>query len=372
MSVTASSPVAPSLPVPHQPAYLRIATEEAYAPVEILDEYRRILEEGTDDIGFDSLWRYYLLNTSAHTDQVVQRIQDLGVRRLADMDTLGIDHQIVSLTCPGVELFEPELARRLTVLSNDRIAQACHDHPERFSGLASVYLQDVDFSISELRRSVEELGLKGVIVNSHSNGDYLDQPEFEPLIAEIARLGVPIYLHPNTPSNGLIGPLREAGLDGAIFGFGVETGMHLIRMIFSGMFDRYPDLKLVVGHLGEALPFWQFRIDHFHGVQERSGRYPERPVLRHKPSDYLKTNVWITTSGMAWEPGILFCRDVLGPDRVLYAMDYPYQAEAGEVLAQEAMPLSEQERAHFFERGAIEVFNLDLSPKIDAALPAAV
>ena len=338
-------------------AHLRIATEEAYAPSEVMDEYRKMLVDGTDDLGFESLWRYYL-GPSEHAQGVVERMQDLGALRLADMDRLGIDHQILSLTCPGVELLPPDRGRELARLTNDRIAAACSAHPDRFSGLAAAYLQDVDFSVAEVRRAVVELGLRGLIVNSHARGLYLDDPRFEPLLATLEELDVPLYLHPNTPSNRLIGPLLDAGLDGAIFGFGVETGMHLLRIIFAGTFDKFPRLRVVVGHLGEALPFWQFRIDHFHAVQQRSNRYPDRPSLERAPSDYLRSNVWITTSGMAWAPAIDFVRSVVGDDRVLYAMDYPYQAEADEVRTQEELSMTDEQRRHFFETGAREVFGL--------------
>jgi len=339
-------------------AHRRIATEEAYAPQELIDEYRTLLASGGGDRGFQSLWSYYLLNESPHTALFRSRITDAGERRIADMDALGIDHQVLSLTTPGVELLDLPRARDLATLTNERIAEATRKHPDRFSGLAAVALQDVDFSVRELKRAVTDLGLRGVIVNSHSRGDYLDHPRFEELWATAAELGVPVYLHPNTPSDGLIDPLLESGLDGAIFGFAVETGMHLIRIIFSGVFDRYPDLRLVVGHLGEALPFWAFRIDHFHAVQERTGRYPWRPTLRQRPSEYLKTNIWLTTSGMAWAPAIRFAREVTGPDRVLYAMDYPFQAEASEVLVHEDLPISAEEKRYLFEEGATNVFGL--------------
>lgn len=350
-----------SSPVSVPPAaHRRIAAEEAYAPAEVIDEYLRLLGSGGGDRGFRSLWSYYLLNESPHTALFRARLTDAGDRRIADMDELGIDHQVLSLTTPGVELFDLPLARELATLTNERIAEATRLHPDRFSGLAAVALQDVDFSVRELRRAVTELGLRGVIVNSHSRGDYLDDPRFEEFWATAAELGVPVYLHPNTPSEGLIDPLLEAGLDGAIYGFAVETGMHLIRIIFSGVFDRYPDLRLVVGHLGEALPFWAFRVDHFHAVQERTGRYPWRPVLRQRPSEYLRTNIWLTTSGMAWAPAIMFAREVAGPDRVLYAMDYPFQAEASEVAVHEGLPLSEEEKRYLFEEGSTRVFGLAL------------
>lgn len=340
------------------PGYRRIAVKEAYAPPEVVAEYERLLDTGGGDRGFESLWGYYARNPSPHTRKLLVRIQDIGEGRLAEMDALGIDHQVLSLTAPGVELFDLSRARELTRLSNDRVAEASRRWPDRFSGLASVALQDVDFSIAELDRAVGGLGLRGVIINSHSRGEYLDDPKFEPLLAAIAALGVPLYLHPTTPSDRMIGPLLDCGLDGAIYGFGVDTGMHLIRIIFAGAFDHHPDLRLVVGHLGEALPFWMYRVDHFHAVQARSGRYPARPPLQAKPSDYLRRNVWLTTSGMAWEPAIMFTRQVVGPDRVLYAMDYPYQALTDEVAAQDALPIDDRERRAFFETTACELFRL--------------
>jgi 5-carboxyvanillate decarboxylase len=338
--------------------YERIATEEAYAPAEVLAEYRKLLDAGGGDRGFRSLWSYYLLNDSEHTRFLADRIQDLGDKRIADMDRLGIDRQVIGLTCPGVELFEIEQARNLVQLTNDRIAAACREHPDRYVGLAAVALQDMEFSERELRRAVTELGLTGVIINSHSRGEYLDDPKFERLFAVAEELDIVVYLHPNTPSDALIGPILDAGLETATFGFGVETGMHLIRIIFSGVFDRYPRLRMAVGHLGEGLPFWLFRIDHYHGVHERTKRYPFRPVLKHAPSHYMRNNIWFTTSGMAWEPAISFTRSVLGADRVMYAMDYPYQVSADEIAAQDALPFSDEEKKAFFESIARDVFRI--------------
>lgn len=339
-------------------SYLRIATEEAYAPAELLDEYRRLLQDGTGDLGFESLWGYYLMNPSEHTRFLADRIQDLGERRLLDMRDLRIDHQILGLTCPGVELLDVSRGRELVTLANDRIADACDAHPDHFSGLAGLALKDVEFSIQELERAVARRGLRGAIVNSHADGEYLDAPRFLPLFEALERLEVPLYLHPNTPSDRMIGPLLESGLDGAIYGFGVETGMHLLRIIFAGVFDRFPRLRLIVGHLGEAIPFWQYRVDHFHAVQERSGRYPWRPKLELRPSEYLRRNVWITTSGMAWAPAIMFCREVLGPDRVMYAMDYPYEYMVDEVRWQDDLPLTVAEKKQFYQTNAEEVFGL--------------
>ncbi|MBB4931338.1 2,3-dihydroxybenzoate decarboxylase [Lipingzhangella halophila] len=340
--------------------HLRIATEEAFAPPEVLEQYRRLLERGGGDTGFASLWGHYLHSSAERPVSVRRRLQDLGAERLADMEAAGVDHQVLALTSPGTQVFDAATAHSLAVLANDAAAQAVRDHPERFSALAAVAFQDPAKAVAELRRAVEELGLKGLILNSHIGGEYIDAPRFAPILEAAEALDVPIYLHPNTPSDRMIGPLRDAGLDGAIYGFGVETGMHLLRMITSGIFDRFPRLRVVVGHLGEALPFWLSRLDYMHAGQVASGRYEAVGPLELRPSEYLRRNVWFTTSGMAWIPGIMFVREVIGADRVLYAMDYPYQYVPEEVTEQERLPVTPEEKKAFFESLAVDLFDLRL------------
>lgn len=341
--------------------YLRIATEEAYAPPEMFALYREQLAAGTNEnIGFNVFENYLLNNPDAWPQSIVERIQDLGERRLADMDAAGIDHQVLSLTSPGTQVLGIDDARRIATIANDRIAEACRKHPTRFSGLAAVGFDDAETAVAELHRAITELGLKGLIVNSHINGEYLDNPKYFPILEAVQELDVPLYLHPNLPNNRMIGPLTEAGLDGAIFGFGVETGMHLLRIITSGLLDRLPRLKIVVGHLGEALPFWLSRIDFMHAGQVRTKRYDSIKPLELAPSEYFKRNIWLTTSGMAWEPAITFARTVVGADRVMYAMDYPYQYQLDEVRTQDNLPYSAGEKKAFFESIAKDVFRLDI------------
>ena len=338
--------------------YRRIATEEAFAPAELLECYRRMLRDGQGDKGFQSLWGFYLGSTAERPRAVVRRLADLGAERVADMAATGIDHQVLALTSPGTNVLDPATARSMATLANEVAAQAVRDHPHRFTALAAVAWQDPDWAVAELERAVTRLGMCGVIANSHVQGAYLDDQRFWPVLEAAERLDVPVYLHPNTPNDRMVEPLHEAGLDGAIYGFGVETGMHLLRIITSGVFDRFPRLRLVVGHLGEALPFWLPRIDHFHTAQVASGRYPAMKALQLRPSDYLRRNVWYTTSGMAWQPGIMFVRDVVGADRVLYAMDYPYQYVADEVRHQDELPLDAVELREFFEGIATRLFHL--------------
>ena len=196
------------------------------------------------------------------------------------------------------------------------------------------------------------------MINSHTKGEYLDDPKFWEIFEAAESLGVPIYIHPRTPSPKLLEPIRECGLESAIYGFGVETGLHVLRIITSGALDRFPKLRIVVGHLGEALPFWLFRIDHMHGAAVRSGRHPRLQPLKKKFSDYMRENIYITTSGMAWAPAIRFCQDVLGMDRVLYAMDYPYQFIKAEVTATDNVPISDADLKKLFQTNAEAVFSI--------------
>ena len=338
--------------------YLRIATEEAFATPELMTLWRDMLDTGTDlDPGFVSLVGFYARHGGERARTVAERLQDLGERRLADMDAAGIARQVISLTAPGVQVLAPGQAVAMATVANDRLAEACRRYPDRFTGLTAVAPQDPSAAAREIERGVS-LGFKGVIINSHTHGEYLDDQKFWPILEAAEALDSPIYLHPTTPPRTMIQPLLEAGLDGAIYGFAVETGMHLLRMITAGVFDRFPRLRVVLGHLGEALPFWLYRLDFMHAATVRSGRYDAvRPIVG-KPSDYLRRNVWVTTSGMAWHPAIMFCRDVLGHDRVLYAMDYPYQYVIDEVSIQDDLPIDDAAKKAFFQTNAEQLFGL--------------
>jgi len=339
--------------------YRRIATEEAFAPPEMLDVYRRKLETDPADIGFASLMGHYLRSDSERAHFVRAGLQDLGDLRLRHMDEAGIDHAVLALTSPGTQALGVADAKAVAALANDRLAEACAAHPNRLSGLAAVGFDDAPSAVEELTRGVRQLGLKGLICNSHINGHYLDEPRFFPILEAVEALDVPLYLHPNTPSNRMIAPFVEAGVDGAIFGFGVETSLHLLRMITAGVLDRFPGLRVVVGHLGEALPYWFYRLDYMHAGQVKSRRYDVIKALQLKPSEYFQRNIWLTTSGMPWAATIMYARSVMGADRVMYAMDYPYEYVPDEVRMQDDLPLSPAEKKQFFQDTAIEVFGLD-------------
>jgi len=312
--------------------YLRIATEEAFATREQIDCYLRMVKDGSADQGMVSLWGFYARSPSERATQIIERLLDLGSQRIRHMDETGIDRAILALTSPGAQpLPDVAEARGLAARANDYLAGQVAGYPDRYVGLTTVAPQDPEWSAREIVRGARELGFKGVQINSHTQGQYLDHPKFDPIFRALADTGQPLYIHPATPPDSMIGPMLEAGLDGAIFGFGVETGLHLLRLITSGIFDRYPQLQIMVGHMGEALPFWVYRLDYMHQASVRSGRYAFMKPLQKTILEYLRSNVLITTSGMAWAPAILFTQQVVGEDRVMYAMDYPYQFHADEV-----------------------------------------
>ena len=339
---------------PRQVTYKRIATEEAWAPPSLLETYRTMAaKKSIDDPGFIALW-----NRLGSRGQLVERLGDIGERRIADMDASGIDVQILSLTSPGVQVFDAPTATSLAVETNDQLVEAIRRYPTRFAGLAAVAPQDPASAVKEIDRAVRTLGLKGVIINSHTRGELLDDPKFWAIFEACEALDVPIYLHPQGLSKGLVTPFLEAGLDGAIYGFGVETGLHLLRIIVKGVFDRFPKLQIIVGHCGEALPFWMYRMDYMHAATVASKRYDFMKPLKRRVSDYLRENVYVTNSGVAWEPAIMFCRSVLGADRVMYAMDYPYQFVKQEVVISDGLPLTPQEKKQYFQTNAERVFRL--------------
>jgi len=337
----------------------RIAAEEAFAPPELLRLWKDLLLRGGGNLdpGFVGQWGYFL-GDSLRAKGIASRLADIGEERIHDMDSTGIARQILSLTNPGVQIFDAATGTALATRFNDQLAEAIRKHPDRFSGLAAIAPQNPAGAAKELERSVRKLGLKGAIINSHTQGEYLDDPKFWDIFAAAESLDVPIYLHPSTPSARMYAPFAEWGLEGAIYGFAVETSLHLLRIVLSGVFDRFPKLRMVVGHLGEGLPYWFFRLDFFHRANVASNRYANVKKLEKKPSDYLKDNVWVTTSGMAWEPPILYCQQVLGVDRVLYAMDYPYQFVPEEVKVTDELPISDADKKKLYQTNAEKVFDL--------------
>lgn len=339
--------------------YLRIATEEAFSPPEMMEMYEEVLAGPDPDPGFVSLMGFYMHHKSERATTIFRRLQDLGAERLADMDERGIDRQVIGLTAPGTQVLSRDKAVALSVIANDRLAEACRAHPDRFTGMAACAPQDPEHAAREIERAVTKLGMKAVVINSHTNGEYLSDQKFWPILEAAEALGVPIYLHPQTPPRDMVKPFVEAGLDGAVYGFAVETGFHALRLITSGAFDRFPKLQMILGHMGEALPFWMYRLDYMHGAGVRSERYSFlKPLKRGAVSNYLRENFHITCSGMAWGPALRFTQEQMGADRVLYAMDYPYQCPPEEVTYLDNLDMPPAVKKQFFQTNAEKLFNI--------------
>jgi 2,3-dihydroxybenzoate decarboxylase len=340
--------------------YLRIATEEAFSTPELIAAFRDELAAPDVDPGFQSLIGFYLDHPAERPKFIANALVDLGEGRIADMDARGIDRQVLALTSPATNaLRDPDRATMVAETANDRLADAIAKYPTRFSGMAACAAQDAKRAAKEIERAVTRLGLNAVVINSHILGEYLDNPKFNDVLEAAEALDAPIYIHPNTPTDRMIGPMLEAGLDGAIFGFGVETGMHALRVITSGVLDRFPKLQIILGHMGEALPYWMYRLDFMHQAGLRAGRYEVmKPLKKEKISNYLKENFHFTNSGVAWEPAIKFAQNVIGEDRVLYAMDYPYQCPVEEVTALDAMDMPLETKRKFFQTNAEKLFKI--------------
>lgn len=345
---------------PPKQAYKRIATEEAFAPPEMIEIYRRILERSDCDPGFKGLMGFYMSSPSARALHIMRCLTDLDALRLQHMDEAGIDMQVLALTSPGVQVMDSATAVSFARVANDFVADAVRRHPTRFAAMIAVAPQDPAAAAKEIERGVKQLGMRSVVINSHTQGEYLSDAKFWDIFAAAEALDVPIYLHPNALPPKMLEPFQECGLDGAIYGFGVETGLHALRIVTAGVFDRFPKLQMVIGHMGEALPFWAYRLDYMHRATVLSQRYQSVKPLQKKPSDYLRENFIITNSGVAWEPAIAFTQKVVGVERVLYAMDYPYQYAVDEVSTLDNMAMGAEHKQMFFQTNAERVFGIHL------------
>jgi 2,3-dihydroxybenzoate decarboxylase len=348
----------PHAPTPPKMDYKRIATEEAWCPSEMIGHWKAVLDGPDPDPGFVSLIGFYMTSQAERPKHIMRCLTDLGDQRIRHMDEAGLDRQVIALTSPGVQVMDADSAADFAIVCNDELAEGCRNHPDRFSGMVAIAPHKPAAAAKEIARGIGELGLTGVIVNSHTHGEYLSDQKFWEILEAAEAADTPIYLHPNTPPADMIRPYLEAGLDGAIWGFAAETGLHALRMITAGVFDRFPKLQVILGHTGEALPFWSYRLDYMHQATVRSKRYDVVQPLQRKVSDYLKENFHYTNSGVGWEPAIKFVQSIVGTDRVMYAMDYPYQHSIEEVHTLDAMDMAPEIKKAFFQTNAETLFKL--------------
>ena len=270
-------------------------------------------------------------------DTLYRRLNDFGEERLAAMDEAGIDIAVLSTVAPGVQIeTDTRTAVRQARVCNDYLAEQIAKRPDRYRGFAHVALQDPAEAAAELERCVRELGFLGVMVNGHSNGVYLDDEAMNPFWEQAGALQAVVYLHPADPAipHPTIGRYKE--LSRATWGWGVETGTHALRIIFGGVFDRFPNVKLALGHLGETLPFLLWRLD------SRAKIYGVK--LKRDPSAYIRENLVVTLSGMYSREPLQCTIDALGIDNVMFSVDYPFKSIVDASQFMDTVPLSDRQR----------------------------
>ena len=297
----------------------------------------------------EHFWTPELIALRRTVDQVnpksVERLGDLGALRLREMDAAGIDIQVLSEAEPGVQNLAPEVAVPLARVSNDLLHEAVKRSPGRFAGFATLPTPDPAAAARELERTVKELHFCGAMVHGSSRGHFLDEPQFWPIFESASALDVPIYLHPCTPQPAVFDTYYKdyPGLGRAALGFGIEMAVQAARLVVSGVFDEFPRLKIILGHLGETLPFVLWRAD---DTLSRRGK------LRRSFREYFTDHFYLTTSGNFSQPALQCAIAELGVARILFAVDWPFQPNGQAVDFVEAAKLTAAEREQIFGTNA--------------------
>jgi predicted TIM-barrel fold metal-dependent hydrolase len=287
-----------------------IGLEEHFATPELIDAWHAL----------EPQWQDVALVGPSH-DDLAGRLLDVDAERIAAMDDTGLDVAVVSTTTPGVQNLTPADAVTLQVICNDKLAEAVSHHPDRLQGFATLATPDPEAAAAELGRAVTELGFNGAMLYGRTRDRNLDHPDFWPIFEAAEALNAPLYLHPQSPPPAVRAAYYSGlgdGVDAALathgLGWHYDAGLQLLRLILSGVLDRFPRLQLILGHWGEVMLFYLDRIDRMTGIANLA-----RPV-----SEYVCTNVFVTPGGVFSQRYLQWSLDVVGPDRVLFATDYPY------------------------------------------------
>jgi predicted TIM-barrel fold metal-dependent hydrolase len=320
-----------------------ITLEEHFASPGFLDGPGRTLKEQASRFG-------------GAATKLFEQLCDLGDKRIAEMDAAHIDMQILSLTSPGAEQLEAAEAATLARETNDYLAAAVRSNPTRFGGFATLPTADPKAAAAELERAVRDHGFKGALINGHVQGRYLDDRFFWPIFERAEALNLPIYLHPTRPpkpvieaSYGGFAPVLVDMLSGAGWGWHIETAVHVIRIILGGTFDRFPRLQIVVGHMGETLPFMLQRLD----VMPMAITGLSRPI-----SCYLRENIRYTFSGFNFTPAFLDLFLQVGADRIMFSADHPYASMAQARSFLDQLPVSTADRERIAHGNAERLLGL--------------
>ena len=310
------------------------------------------LEEHFLTPAFEEYWAPTVVNIDpAIYNRLHAQLLDFGSLRLDAMDQAGIERSILSLTSPGIQTeLATAVACRKAKEVNDLLAREIQKKPDRYSGFACLPMQDPATAADELERCVRDLGFCGALINGHTNGEYLDHPKFYPFWERAGAMGAPIYLHPADPISSYPAIAECAALKRAMWEWTVETGSHALRLIFGGIFDRFPGVTLVLGHLGEALPFLLWRFD------SRARIYGLK--LKKRPSEYIRENIFVTTSGMFSAEPLQCSIGALGAGRVMFSVDYPYESAGDAADFIENVPLDDQDRRDVCFNNAAKLLGL--------------
>jgi gamma-resorcylate decarboxylase len=294
------------------------------------------------------------------------RLLDMQDRRLREMDAHGIEIMLPSLNAPAVQaIFDRRKAIEIARRANDFLAGEVAKRPDRFRGLAALPMQDPEIATQELRRCVNDLGFVGALVNGFSqvddagNATYYDLPQYRPFWAEVERLGVPFYLHPRNPL-----PQHARIYDGhpwllgPTWAFGQETAVHALRLMASGLFDEHPGLQIILGHMGEGLPYSIWRVDNRNAWIKAPKTYPAKKPL----GDYFRQNFYITTSGNFRTQSLIDAMLEIGADRILFSADWPFENIDHAADWFDVCTIAEADRVKIGRTNALHLFKLDKRP----------
>ena len=286
---------------------------------------------------------------------VVTELLNLGDSRLAAMDEAGIDVQVLSHNQPGCQALDAETAVPMAREVNNLLFEAVKAHPRRFAGLAALPTADPTAAVKELERAITKLNFKGAIINGLTTGSFLDEKRFWDIFECAEALRIPIYLHPSKPHSSVMKAYFEGYEELALgaWGFSIETGTHFLRLVFSGVFDAFPKLTFILGHLGEGLPFM------LHRIQDQTQLAAKRRGLKRMPSEYLRENLVVTCSGNFSTAAFVCAVTALGIDKVLFSVDWPYECNLAAVEFLKRQTLDPQDAAKVAHLNAERVFRLE-------------
>ncbi len=332
----------------------RIAIEEHFLTPELLAVWQRMLDSNQPlDLGFAGLYRPLLRGGSSNP--LIQKLLEVDAERIQAMDRAGVSMQILSLTSPGVQVLKQQEAVDAAARSNDFLAQLIRRAPAgRYAGFGCCAPQDPARAVREIERCAGKLGFVGMLINSHTQDQYLDAARFAPIFEVLQAQDMPLYLHPQTPASTMIGPYADYGLLGPSWGFAAETGLHATRLIYSGLFDKYPKLRVILGHLGEGLPWWLARMDSRFAITASVTKQASSRL----PSEVFKTHFHVTTSGMTEALHLRFALELLGADRILFATDYPYEAMEPAVDLLDRVAINDADRSKILHGNATRLLRL--------------